>query len=705
MTSSIRTILSCACLLGALYAMPPGGQAKTIREYPAVTNLADGDAFIVEAATGTTNYSVTAGTLFSLARRGMFTNIIVVPPPTGVAAIDSTNIQYCVDLATNNGVTPFGGQTEIYLQAGQYVIDRTIVLKASGITLRGAGIDRTRIVQTSATANAFDAHTLAGFNESSTNAIWYVTFKDFTLYKTIDTTSRTAGFGFVTAVSSSQKLSRALFENIKIYGFFYGLRVEHGVGLTCINVHAYNNNHGFWLEKADSAVFINCFAGDGLNNSSYTNNFGTNTSTAWTYKPSSYAEGFSLTIIGGESRRCNTVVDAQGGNVSIEGMNIEVMPNGPVFKFSSGVKSVDIRGCRVQRLSTNTAPIVELASGVGPRTRIHALDRGADLSGAPVISLGGAGDYVNYTGPAITITNRGNSTSWTTTRPVEAVAAGSNVTITTNGGLLTISAATSGEVTNLTAFRENGTNVLYFVPWMLLNADNTTQGATAYQYGAYRAHVSPYLKSGWKGIASVWHTNVNFTNTSRPLVIPVFRPSMNATNFRFTGYWCATNSTTFRAYGLISALRPDGSVVDAWNGVNTDWTYSSTTTNVMAHTVTVSLPPGTNLWVQGYYGPVSGAGVTAQRHQRQVVGNRGFEGQAVLVPVFSEKSHALAETAYRPRRCERSAAHADAAPLERLQAEQDLRQLAAAGAHQTEKAEDLASVQLKRDVVHYAETC
>jgi hypothetical protein len=571
--------------------------------FPYKQSLAPTDVFVV-GTPGVSNYNFTwlslTNSVLKTALVGVQTNIIIVPPATGNSSIDYSNLQYCVDLVTNDG-TRFGGKSEVYIPPGQYTINGTILLKASGIIIRGAGVGRTRIYQLSTTADTFSGYDPYSFGDSGTNGFWYVTFRNFEVYKVTDTNSRTAAFSFITAQYDKQRLSRAFFENLKISGFYYGIRIEHAVGVLCLNIQAYGNNHTFWLEKVDSATFINCFAGDALLATAYGNSFGDTNSTAWTYKPNSYAEGFNLKIINGESRRVNTVVDAQGGNISIEGMDIELMPNGPVFKFSSGVKSADIRGCRVQRISTNSSPIVQLASGVGQRTRVHAIDRGPDQSSAPVISLSSTTDYVTYSGPPILITNTANSTNWITTQPIEAVAAGNGVSIVTNGDLVTINA----DVANIPAFRENGTNVLYFYPWMLLNNDNTVQGTTPYQYGAYRNWTYPHLRANWSGIASVYHTNVSFT-IPRTLVFPPIRPFLSQTNFRITGYWCATNATTFRPVGSVSAMRDDGTVSNAQN-TYTNWDYTSTITNVMAHTVTLTIPPGTNLWVQGAYGVASGA--------------------------------------------------------------------------------------------------
>jgi hypothetical protein len=47
----------------------------------------------------------------------------------------------------------------------------------------------------------------------------------------------------------------------------------------------------FYCEKADSATFINCFAGDGYELDTGKNRFGTTTAPGWTYKSSGTSGG------------------------------------------------------------------------------------------------------------------------------------------------------------------------------------------------------------------------------------------------------------------------------------------------------------------------------------------------------------------------------------------------------------------------------
>lgn len=336
-----------------------------------------------------------------------WTNVIVVAPATGDATRDTASLQWALDRTTNNGVTPYGGQSHVFIPAGDYRLNDTLLLRMHGLTIEGAGVERTRLYQTSATKPVFSFQGIPDLTYGGSNTLWYLTMKNFGVQKTLQpwTTSMSAAFDFRTRAAPMPQVLRSRFENLKVAGFYYGFRFEHAVGVTMLNIEAYSCNHSYWLEKVDSAIFLNCFGGDGL--SASTNRFGTNYCTAWTYKPSSYAPGFNLVISGGESRRCNTVLDAQGGNVSVRNMNVELMSGGPVFKVGASVGSADFANLRVQRLGGNTNAVIKVAAGKGAQTRVYGLDRDVDLSNYPVIELAGADDFVSYEGPPVLVTNTG----------------------------------------------------------------------------------------------------------------------------------------------------------------------------------------------------------------------------------------------------------------------------------------------------------
>ncbi|MCW5554146.1 MAG: hypothetical protein KIS67_18565 [Verrucomicrobiae bacterium] len=360
-------------------------------------------------------------------------------------------LQLAIDQTTNSP-TPFGGKATVYLPAGYYVISSPLKLRVHGTHLLGDGIERTRIHMTSNTRDAITADPwVGGWNYGGgTNGLWYCTLEGFQVYKNKApvTSGTSAGIRFQTGLASQQRLSRAVIRDVKIFGFVWGLYVEHGVGLLCERVEAYGNNYGFWLSKVDSATFINCFAGDGTT-SLGANSFGTNYSAAWTIKPSTYAGGFACNIIGGESRNVNTIIDMSSGTLNVMGMNVELVWNGPVFNLKRGTTSASFTGLRVAgRNSGSQHPIFKLANEVGAVTSIGPGDY-LDNSTYPKIELNGATDYVNYSGPPLSVTNTATGASYNLTR--FTVSAGPNVTIVTNHpNSLTISVGDglSGAFTN-----------------------------------------------------------------------------------------------------------------------------------------------------------------------------------------------------------------------------------------------------------------
>lgn len=360
-------------------------------------------------------------------------------------------LQLAIDQTTNSP-TPLGGKATVYLPAGYYVISSPLKLRVHDTHLLGDGIERTRIHMTSNTRDAITAEPwVGGWNYGGgTNGLWYCTLEGFQVYKNKAPVSSgtSAGIRFQTGLASQQRLSRAVIRDVKIFGFVWGLYVEHGVGLLCERVEAYGNNYGFWLSKVDSATFINCFAGDGTT-SLGANSFGTNYSAAWTIKPSTYAGGFACNIIGGEARNVNTIIDMSSGALNVMGMNVELVWNGTVFNLKRGTTSANFSGLRVAgRNSGSQHPIFKLANEVGAVTSIGPGDY-LDNSTYPKIELNGATDYVNYSGPPLSVTNTATGASYNLTR--FTVSAGSNVAIVTNHpNSLTISvdSGLSGAFTN-----------------------------------------------------------------------------------------------------------------------------------------------------------------------------------------------------------------------------------------------------------------
>lgn len=360
-------------------------------------------------------------------------------------------LQLAIDQTTNSS-TPLGGKATVYLPAGNYVISSPLKLRVHGTHLLGDGIERTRIHMTSNTQDAITTEPwVGGWNfGGGTNGLWYCTLEGFQVHKIKAHVSSgtSAGIRFQTGLASQQRLSRALIRDVKIYGFFWGLYVEHGVGLLCERVEAYGNNYGYWLSKVDSATFINCFAGDGTT-SLGVNAFGTNYSAAWTIKSSAYAGGFACNIIGGEARNVNTIIDMSSGALNVMGMNVELVWNGPVFNLKHGTTSASFSGLRIGgRNSGSQHPVFKLANEVGAVTSIGAGNY-LDNSTYPKIELNGATDYVSYSGPPLSVTNTATGASYNLTR--FTVSAGTNVTIVPNHpNSLTISVdgGLSGAFTN-----------------------------------------------------------------------------------------------------------------------------------------------------------------------------------------------------------------------------------------------------------------
>lgn len=340
-----------------------------------------------------------------------FTNYIVCAPATGVAATDTANLQYALDRSTNNGVNGWGGNTEIFIPAGDFRLNDSLVLRMHGTRLRGAGQLRTRLWMTANNKDAIIWNGLHGLNYGGTNAAWFISIEDLTLQKPVAswTAGMSAGINWTAPSVGMQNLSRGYFKNLFIAGFFYGMRFNHTVGVLAQNVEAYGNNHGFYLEKVDAAVFLNCFAGDGYDLTTGGNRFGTDYSTGWTYKTGGVTgdtRGFSLAILGGEGRGCNTLFDIQCGLFSLQNFNLERMYAGPPIQLGTGIMGARIQNVNFMgRYATNLQPNIRFEAGAGQRTVVDTCCF-ADSSAAPHLELNSTTDFVHYRGPVVSVTNR-----------------------------------------------------------------------------------------------------------------------------------------------------------------------------------------------------------------------------------------------------------------------------------------------------------
>lgn len=373
------------------------------------TFLTNDYADTIRAAAFAGDGSLLTGIVAASSNAG-FTNVIVVPSATGKAATDTANLQWALDQTTNNGVSYWGGNVEVFIPAGDYRVNDSLILKMQGTQVRGAGRERTRLWMTVHDKDLFRWQGVPGLSYGGTNAAWFVCIEDMTLRKPEApwTVSRSSGINWTAPHSGQQNLSRGFFKNLSITGFFYGMRFNHSVGVLCENVEVYGNNHGFYCEKADSATFINCFAGDGYELDTGKNRFGTNYSTGWTYKSSGTSggtAGFSLAILGGEGRGCNTLFDIQSGQFSLQNFNIEHMYDGPVIRLGSSllgarIQNVTFRG----RAATNRHPNIRFEGNTGQRTVIDSCTF-SDSSAAPHLALSTAADFIHYRGPAVQATN------------------------------------------------------------------------------------------------------------------------------------------------------------------------------------------------------------------------------------------------------------------------------------------------------------
>lgn len=337
----------------------------------------------------------------------------IVPRATGNASVDTANIQYALDLATNNGTSAYGGVTEIVLQPGSYVVN-TLYVKTHGTRLRGSGVERTRLVPNSSSQPVIDFTGVNGYvTWGGVNNLWWFELADMSIYKSIQPTNQSlsSAVRFRTSTPSSQRLSRAKFSNLRVSGFWKGFDIEHAVGVLFERVEAYGNNYPYWLEKVDSATFLNCFGGD-AEDASGVNQFGESYSAVVTYRPNSYAAGFSLLWLGGEARRATVIWDIKGGGVQIIGANVEGIRNGPaILATNSGVVFLTVSGLRATRASGATVPIIRLGPNVASRANVWNLHL-TDWS-FPHIEYNGANEWMNYAGGhQVIVSNVATARSW-----------------------------------------------------------------------------------------------------------------------------------------------------------------------------------------------------------------------------------------------------------------------------------------------------
>lgn len=128
--------------------------------------------------------------------------------------------------------------------------------------------------------------------------------------------------------------------------------------------------------------------------------------------------------------------------------------------------------------------------------------------------------------------------------------------------------------------------------------DALTTSSSDYQWRALRT-IDPGVLSGWPSTTIAWlGTNVTF-GSSRGVYLPTVWPDVACSNFLVTAYLVATNSVTFYPYAYVGAINTNGAPVANSAGGSTNWTYTSTSTNIMTHQTLITLNSGTTgpVWV------------------------------------------------------------------------------------------------------------
>jgi hypothetical protein len=356
---------------------------------------------------------------------------------------DTVAIQAALDAAAA-GYDTYTGRRIVYLPAGRYYITNTLWLKNHGITVRGDGMYAT-LIRMQANTNAFGSWT--------NRALWYCNFEKFNVYKDVvlQSVATPAAFYFV-ASDSTQIAHRFGFDEVACSGFYYGIYVRHAVGLYAQRCEFYGCNYAFYMEKSDATTFVNCHAGDAYDSqsaiASATNRFGATHSAAWTYKNTPTASrGFSLVVIGGESRRVDNVFDLQSGAVNIVGTHCELIYDSLLKASGSGVSGGIVSGLSCVNLVESRTPhaAMRFLDGTGKR---FSLGPCYWPYSRPLAQVEQAGDYVHYTGQPALMSNTVSSISWympVATNKV-VVAAGNNVTVTPSqsGPVTTYTVAATG---------------------------------------------------------------------------------------------------------------------------------------------------------------------------------------------------------------------------------------------------------------------
>ena len=327
----------------------------------------------------------------------------------------AANIQAALDYTTNNFTAQLSGKATVYIPAGYWTITDTLRIRTSGTTLRGDGMARTRIIMyPTLNKNGIEYTPWVG-DPVSTSILWYPTFQDFEIYKaaaSAESASTAAAFCFTNA-AGTQCFARGVFKNIRVRNWFYGFMFRHAVGVQMENVHASFNNYGFWLDKTDSAVFLNCFTGYSLYNTVYPTNRFSSTGAGFVIEDDGGAS-FNCAIIGGEGGLTETVFDVRSGNFSLQNLNAESV-YGPTVHLKSGLNSAMIFNNRFWGGTTN--PAIKFDAGqqalttigqnqysvVGPPIEVNSTNIGPGFFGIAPVLVTNAGSGYSYNLPYVTM--------------------------------------------------------------------------------------------------------------------------------------------------------------------------------------------------------------------------------------------------------------------------------------------------------------
>jgi len=357
---------------------------------------------------------VSAGT-----NRFSFINVMDYIPQNADPMQTRLGIQKALDLTTNsfydNANTPWqtNSHSVVYFPNGTYYVDGPLFIRVHGTRLIGeGGWGRTRIWQT-ANTNIFMANPWVGWNAGGATKLWNTVIENLNLVIEPSPTQRAAAL-YMAQPGGDQFWSRTLLRNVNAVGFYYGIYADHAVGLFAERCDFTGNAHGFYLRKCDMGTFINCMAGGGYGGGDW----GVNLTSGWWFeRGSAGVDGFNLTLIGCEVGDCVKSIHTDAGNVSILGLNLELdnivaahaldgHGYGPALDILANTRSLFVSGMRVSspgNYGSGTNPVIALAADVGRRTFLNVSD--VPEVAYPHVRLAGAGDYINYAGKGVTVTN------------------------------------------------------------------------------------------------------------------------------------------------------------------------------------------------------------------------------------------------------------------------------------------------------------